>query len=49
VDDQETPGGKHKYRGRVFGGDNEDFLIVGDLRGYLYVVFLEANSLFVSV
>jgi putative ATP-dependent endonuclease of the OLD family len=42
VEDEEAPGGKPKYRGRVFGGDNEDLPIPGDLRGYLYVVFLHA-------
>lgn len=42
VEDEETPGDKPKYRGRVFGGDNEDLPISSDLRGYLYVVFLHA-------
>lgn len=42
VDDVETSGDKPKYRGSVFGGDNQDFPIPSDLRGYLYVVFLHA-------
>lgn len=42
VEGQEAPGGKVRYRGRVFGGDNEDLPIPSDLRGYLYMVFLHA-------
>jgi putative ATP-dependent endonuclease of OLD family len=41
-DQQQTPSGKPKYRGRVFGGDSDDRPIPSDLRGYLYVVFLHA-------
>jgi putative ATP-dependent endonuclease of OLD family len=37
--DDEASGGKPKYRGKVFGGDNEEQLVPSDLRGYLYVVF----------
>jgi putative ATP-dependent endonuclease of OLD family len=39
VTDDEASGGKPKYRGKVFGGDNEEQLVPSDLRGYLYVVF----------
>ena len=42
VEDEAASSGKPKYRGRVFGGDNEDLPIPNDLRGYLYVVFLHA-------
>jgi putative ATP-dependent endonuclease of OLD family len=42
VEGEDTSDGKPKYRGRVFGGDNEDSVIPVDLRGYLYVVFLHA-------
>jgi putative ATP-dependent endonuclease of the OLD family len=42
ADDQQAPGGKPKYRGRIFGGDDDDRPIPSDLRGYLYVVFLHA-------
>jgi putative ATP-dependent endonuclease of OLD family len=42
MEDQEGPGGKPRYRGRVFGGGNEDLPIPNDVRGYLYVVFLHA-------
>ena len=41
-DQQQTPSGKPKYRGRVFGGDSDDRPIPSDLRGYLHVVFLHA-------
>ena len=42
VEEEDASGGKPRYRGRVFGGDSEDLPIPGDLRGYLYVVFLHA-------
>lgn len=42
VEDEDSAGGKPRYRGRVFGGDNEDLPMPSDLRGYLYVVFLHA-------
>ena len=42
VEDEAAFSGKPKYRGRVFGGDNEDLPVPNDLRGYLYVVFLHA-------
>lgn len=40
--DDEAASGKPKYRGRVFGGDDEERPVPNDLRGYLYVVFLHA-------
>lgn len=42
VEDDAASHDKPKYRGRVFGGDNEDLAIPSDLRGYLYVAFLPA-------
>jgi putative ATP-dependent endonuclease of OLD family len=42
VEEEVNSSGKPKYRGRVFGGDNENLPIPNDLRGYLYVVFLHA-------